>query len=40
MNVAKCFANKQGYIQYIALETEECRIKENVVEVHNSSQAR
>ncbi len=38
VSVAKCFTNKQGYIQYIALETEECRIKENVVEVHNSLQ--
>lgn len=39
MNVAKCFANEQGYIQYIALETKECRIKENVAEVYNSLQA-
>lgn len=33
VNVTKCFANKQGYIQYIALETEECWINENIVEV-------
>jgi len=33
VNVAKCFANKQGYIQYIALKTEEGWINKNIVEV-------